>query len=191
MRCREFLYKTYGTIFPQCWAMSGAAIQRRSPYGCSNASSPYHRILAMWCWTRFVGALRPVSPRNASTASGSASTSQRRAAELVNLRVHQDLGLLTWRAIHRTDIPQRTDIGALPAPNCRANREYLYGRQSGECAGCRTLFAAQHLEVDHIIARAKGGTDHLDNLQLLCGHCNRVKGDRGREYLRTKLQLVA
>ena len=65
-----------------------------------------------------------------------------KAAELVNLRMHQDLGLLTWRAIHRTDIPQRTDLGALPAPNCRANREYLYGRQSGECAGCRTLFAA-------------------------------------------------
>ena len=45
--------------------------------------------------------------------------------------------------------------------------------------------------VDHIVPRAKGGTDHLDNLQLLCGHCNRVKGDRGMEYLRAKLQIAA
>ncbi|MCY3562144.1 MAG: HNH endonuclease [bacterium] len=41
------------------------------------------------------------------------------------------------------------------------------------------------------IARKKGGTDHLENLQLLCGHCNSVKGDRGMEYLRAKLQLAA
>ena len=39
-----------------------------------------------------------------------------------------------------------------------------------------------------IIARQKGG-DHIENLQLLCGHCNRVKGDRGMEYLIVKLQL--
>ena len=35
---------------------------------------------------------------------------------------------------------------------------------------------ARHLEVDHIIFRAKGGTDHIENLQLLCGSCNRIKG---------------
>ena len=49
----------------------------------------------------------------------------------------------------------------------------------------------RHLEVDHIVAVAKGGSDHIDNLQLLCGNCNRIKGDRGMEYLRTKLQLAA
>ena len=58
-------------------------------------------------------------------------------------------------------------------------------------SGCGTHFEMRHLEVDHIIARNKGGTDHLDNLQLLCGHCNRTKGDRGVVYLRKKLQLAA
>ena len=63
----------------------------------------------------------------------------------------------------------------------------LYGAQGGNCNGCGTHFLPQHLTVDHIIARSKGGTDHLDNLQLLCGHCNSLKGDRPKEYLRARL----
>ena len=47
----------------------------------------------------------------------------------------------------------------------------------------------QHLEVDHIIAVSKGGTDHISNLQLLSGNCNRVKGNRGMDYLRVKLRF--
>ena len=90
--------------------------------------------------------------------------------------------------ISRTDIPQRTDLGRLPAPT--THKKALYGEQGGHCAGCGTHFEARHLEVDHIISRAKGGTDHIENLQLLCGSCNRIKGDRGMEYLRTKLQLA-
>ena len=57
------------------------------------------------------------------------------------------------------------------------------------CAGCGEHFQARHLEVDHIISRRKGGSDHTGNLQLLCGSCNRIKGDRGMEHLRVKLQL--
>lgn len=34
-----------------------------------------------------------------------------------------------------------------------------------------------------------GPTDHIGNLQLLCGSCNRIKGDRGMEYPRAKLRL--
>jgi len=112
----------------------------------------------------------------------------KRAAELVVSRVEERQGL--FRDItHRTDTPQRTDIGKLPPYNCAANKRKLYGNQEGYCAGCNTHFEARHLEVDHIIASIKGGTDQLDNLQLLCGSCNRIKGDRGMEYLRTKLQL--
>ena len=45
----------------------------------------------------------------------------------------------------------------------------------------------RNLEVGHIIPQSRGGTDHLDNLQLLCGWCNRVKGDRTQEYLVAQL----
>ena len=94
---------------------------------------------------------------------------------------------LFYDVTHRSDIPKRTDLGKLP--NYRTHRKQLYGEQAGDCAGCRVHFEARNLEVDHIISRRKGGTDHIDNLQLLCGSCNRIKGDRGMEYLRTKLQL--
>ncbi|MDE0221990.1 MAG: HNH endonuclease signature motif containing protein, partial [Spirochaetaceae bacterium] len=113
-----------------------------------------------------------------------------RKVRLVVERIADQQGAFTAYT-HRTDVPQRTDMGVLPPYNCSENRERLYGRQGGDCAGCGEHFTARHLEVDHIIARSKGGTDHIDNLQLLCGHCNRTKGDRGMEYLRTKLQLAA
>ena len=113
-----------------------------------------------------------------------------KAADLVMERIEDRQGLFR-DIVHRSDILQRTDLGQIPAYNSTANRKHLYGEQGGDCAACSTHFAAQHLEVDHIIAVAKGGTHHLSNLQLLCGHCNRVKGDRGMAYLRSKLQMAA
>jgi hypothetical protein len=113
-----------------------------------------------------------------------------KAAELVRQRMRDELRLF-YHGAHRTDIPSRTDLGKLPRHNSLLeNRKRLYGEQAGHCAGCNDHFEARHLEVDHIIARRKGGTDSLGNLQLLCGNCNRIKGDRGMEYLRTKLQLL-
>lgn len=109
-----------------------------------------------------------------------------KAAELVRVRMRDDLALF-YGGAHRTDVPKRTDLGKLPP--CQSHKPTLYGLQSGNCAGCAEHFEARHLEVDHIIARAKGGTDHIDNLQLLCGSCNRIKGNRGMEYLMSKLQL--
>ena len=111
-----------------------------------------------------------------------------KAAELVERRMRDELGLF-YDGAHRTDIPRRTDLGELPRYNSPENKRKLYGEQEGHCAGCDTHFEARNLEVDHIIARGKGGTGHLANLQLLCGSCNRIKGDRGMEYLRVMLQL--
>ena len=111
-----------------------------------------------------------------------------KAAELVRRRMRDELGMF-YEGAHRTDIPTRTDLGKLRRYNSQENRKRLYGEQSGNCAGCNDHFEARHLEVDHIIASQRGGTHALDNLQLLCGNCNRIKGNRGMDYLRTKLQL--
>ena len=109
-----------------------------------------------------------------------------KAAELVVERIKEDQGLFE-DIVARTDIPNRTDLGNIPRYNAPENRTRLYGEQGGNCNGCGTHFESQHLEIDHIIARSVGGTDHIGNLQLLCGHCNRIKGDRGQEYLISRL----
>ena len=112
----------------------------------------------------------------------------KKAEELVQSRIKDDQGLFQ-SIIHRTDIPQRTDLGRLPKYNCAANKTKLYGEQGGNCAGCKTHFEKPQLEVDHITARSNGGTDHPKNLQLLCTLCNKIKGNRGMAYLKTQLQM--
>ena len=112
-----------------------------------------------------------------------------KAVELVRYRL-RELGELEQKLITpRTDILKRTDLGNLPNYRSAENRKYLYGEQGGFCNGCHVHCQPQHFEVDHIIAKIKGGTDHISNLQLLCGNCNRVKGDRGMEYLASQMQL--
>ena len=108
------------------------------------------------------------------------------ATKLIKERIKKQQGLFQ-DIISRDDIPQRTDLGKLPPP--KTHKKTLFGEQEGKCNGCRSLFNIENFHVDHIIATAKGGTDHIDNLQLLCGHCNSTKGDRGMEYLIWKLNL--
>ncbi|MCY3749071.1 MAG: HNH endonuclease [Chloroflexi bacterium] len=63
----------------------------------------------------------------------------------------------------------------------------LFGQQEGRCNGCRYEFPFRNFTEDHVISQSKGHTYHLDNLQLLCGACNSVKGDRTQEYLVARL----
>ena len=45
---------------------------------------------------------------------------------------------------------------------------------NGEC--CVNCDETADLVLDHVIPIAKGGLSRLDNLQLLCSTCNRIKG---------------
>src|SRR5574344_175955 len=46
------------------------------------------------------------------------------------------------------------------------------------CAICGKYFAAEELQVDHVEPWSKGGRTVLSNAQLLCGACNRQKGNK-------------
>ena len=111
-----------------------------------------------------------------------------KAVELVNMRLQQAMGSLFHHGYvtARNDIPRWTGIDALK--NYRQNKHVLLGQQEGHCAGCKTDFPFKIFEVDHKVPHSGGGTDHLENLQLLCPHCNRIKGGRPQEYLMAQLK---
>lgn len=106
-----------------------------------------------------------------------------KAAELVKDRGAREIGELFGKIIHRTDIPLRD----VPKPS-RNIKHILYGVQEGKCKGCKTHFPYVNFTIDHIIARAKGGPDTDENLQLLCNFCNSLKCDRPMEYLLVELE---
>jgi 5-methylcytosine-specific restriction endonuclease McrA len=61
-------------------------------------------------------------------------------------------------------------------------REYLLAKWDRACAYC----GAQNvpLQVEHIVSRARGGTDRVSNLALACEPCNRKKGTQDiQEFL--------
>ena len=106
------------------------------------------------------------------------------AVRLVRERLERQFGRLTFSVVHREDIPRRTDEG--PLPNYRTHKHTLYGRQEGVCRGCEVHFPFRNFTVDHIVPQRDGGTDHISNLQLLCGACNSAKGTRSMTEFRAR-----
>lgn len=52
-------------------------------------------------------------------------------------------------------------------------RRVVFERDGGRCVECGTNFDLQY---DHVLPVARGGATTVENLQLLCGDCNRAKG---------------
>ena len=111
----------------------------------------------------------------------------KKAADLVQVRIRKEIDLFhNFKPIRRFDIPSRTDLGKLPS--YRTHKHLLFGKQEGHCAGCKVSFQFRNLTVDHVTPQSHGGTDHMDNLQLLCGACNSMKGTGTQAELIVKLQ---
>lgn len=86
------------------------------------------------------------------------------------------------KSLRRTDIAdlkrpsKRNDIEKLP--HYRTHKQTLFGIQRGVCKGCHLPHSFTELVVDHIQPQSRGGQDNIENLQLLCGHCNSSKNRR-------------
>lgn len=57
----------------------------------------------------------------------------------------------------------------------RKHKPHLMEQDGAHCQECGTT---ENLVVDHIIPLARGGSNEIDNLQLLCWHCNSSKAAR-------------
>ena len=53
-----------------------------------------------------------------------------------------------------------------------SKRKRILLRGKGRCMKCGS---GENLEIDHVVPLARGGSNRLENLQLLCRDCNRRK----------------
>ncbi|GBU25774.1 DNA methylase [Fibrobacteria bacterium R8-3-H12] len=110
---------------------------------------------------------------------------EKQAAGILVERLSDDAGMFK-NFINTKLVPQRTDV-KIELPSVPL-KERLYKEQKCLCNACGTKFDIWNMEIDHIIPKSKGGGDYYENYQLLCGSCNRIKGNRTMEYLRLKLK---
>ena len=107
------------------------------------------------------------------------------AATLVRDRLQKEgegLEIIAYEVEHLDKLPKRTDLDRLRSDNAIL-KPRLYKLQSGICLGCEKETRIELMDFDHIIAKSRGGQDIDENIQLLCGNCNSIKGDRGMHYL--------
>jgi 5-methylcytosine-specific restriction endonuclease McrA len=79
------------------------------------------------------------------------------------------------RRLDRAHAALRRESDSIPRrePLPRDIRLAVWRRDRGRCRECGNGFELQY---DHVIPIALGGASSVDNLQLLCGDCNRAKG---------------
>lgn len=77
-------------------------------------------------------------------------------------------GTAKWKRIRAQAIrrAQQAGLTHCPMPGCGVPLDYRNSRYPNSA------------EVDHVIPRARGGPDHIENTQVMCRTCNRRKGGK-------------
>lgn len=69
--------------------------------------------------------------------------------------------------------PLKRKRGVLP----QGLRHLVFKKSNFKCVQCGVSKKESSLHIDHILPLSRGGTDELDNLQILCRECNLDKSD--------------
>jgi 5-methylcytosine-specific restriction endonuclease McrA len=65
-------------------------------------------------------------------------------------------------------------------------RAKFFASRGGQCEGCGVKIRSGSVwDIDHILSLENGGTNDLDNLQLLCQNCHGAKTPKDRKQAAT------
>lgn len=54
----------------------------------------------------------------------------------------------------------------------------VYERQKGICPDCGKHFEIEEMEADHVVPWSRGGKTTIENCEIRCRSCNRLKKDK-------------
>ena len=193
---KQYLSKKPGVVIDDIWVlitgMAHKASSERTGYSTQKPMALLERIIKASCPENGI-VLDPFAGC-ATTCVASEKLGRKwigidispLAEKLVKERLVKELGLTSTLVNIRKSLP----IKNAPKPS-KDIKHILYGKQQGYCNGCKVHFQFRNFHIDHIEPKSKGGQDTDDNLQLLCGHCNSVKGNRTMAYLLSKLKTLS
>lgn len=105
-----------------------------------------------------------------------------RAGSLITHRLKKELGL------NPNIVNIRKDL-VINAPKTIKNKKHiLFGKQEGNCGVCKHQVPITNMEISHIVPKSKGGQSRIENLRLLCKHCDSAHGDKNMEDFRKNLK---
>ena len=65
-------------------------------------------------------------------------------------------------------------------------KQSLMKRQGNTCVYCGHRRIARSMDIDHMVPVVRGGSNDMDNLQVICSPCNQRKGDQTDEEFRAR-----
>lgn len=72
-------------------------------------------------------------------------------------------------------------------PISKEIRQLVYNKCNGHCAYCGCKLEYKDMQVDHVIAVGRGGSNDIDNLLPACRQCNYDKHEKTIEGFRRRI----